>query len=445
MFSDVSASLAAAFVGSLGLYFLLRFLLRDRAASALITAVCAVFFFSYGVFFDFMTGLEFPATDRYLLPVFFIIEVLAVAAIFKARKKSFALKIAPVLNTIAAALVILSLSNILFFTAKENFREAKTDVLQTQSTASTSTKTDIYYIIMDEYFRPDKMKEVFGYDNSEFTGTLKRLGFFIAEKSESKAGSTLFSLASSLNMEHILPPEYDLATAMRLIQDSKVGSFLKSQGYKTVIFNNSNSTTGKAIADYDFAYDGADDAQKLNFSNIIIKNSQAKQLFSAPEKEGNPVFKLSRATTLFTLEKILDIDEVPSPKFVFAHFVSPHLPFVFNRKGGMVDPAHEDDWEDKKYYLDQYIFMSSQIHKIAAELIEKNKNNPPIIIIQSDHGIRKNYLWEGKIKSISYIATDMWKYIFNAYYLPGYTGTIPEDITPIDTFRLVLGNYFKHL
>lgn len=443
VFSDVSTPLAVAFFASLILYFLVRVLVKDRATSALITAVAVVFFFSYGAFFDAVSSIGFPARERYMLSAFLLMELCVIYVLVKARTKPFAKKITPALNAIAIILVCFSLSNILFFTFKQSTPVVPKSLVAQKLVSSPSSKPDIYYIILDEYLRPDKMNEIFGYDDAEFTDHLKQLGFFIAEKSESRWGSTLYSLASSLNMTYVQPLETELFEAMKMIQNNEVSDFLQSQGYKTVIFNNSNSTTGTAEADYNFSYDGSDDAQKINFYQIIVKNSMAKPFFAPSTSHANPVFALSRGTTLFTLSKVLELDEVPSPKFVFAHIVSPHLPFVFNRKGGYVDPSHEDDWENKQYYRDQYIYISSRIQEIVDELLLQYKDNPPIIIIQGDHGIRKNYLWEGKKKSISYVALDTWKYIFNAYYLPGFEGAIPSDISPAQTFDLIFSHYFN--
>lgn len=441
VFADIYIPLAIAFFASISLYLFVNLLIKNREKSALIVLVLVIFFFSYGTVSDAFLRAGFRIMDRYLFPAFILLETCAVYFLIRMHEGRLSKNITAVLNIMAIALVLLNLPSILSSNLKRDIPLEKKNSIQQNIPSQKSTKPDIYYIILDEYMRPDKVKEVFGYDDAEFTDYLKKRGFFIAEKSESRAGSTHYSLASSLNMESVLPPAADLATATKMIQNNKVSDFLKSQGYKTVIFNNSNNI-GDTNADYNFSLKDSGNVRQINFSQIILKNSMAKPFLMLFASTANPVFMLSRDTTLFTLSKINDLDEVPSPKFVFAHIESPHLPFVFDRDGGRVDSSHEDDWENKKYYLNQYIFISEQAQKVVGDLMEAHKDNPPIIVIQSDHGIRKNYFWEGKTKSISYISNDKWKFIFNAYYLPGFKGVIPDDISPIQTFGLIFSYYF---
>ncbi len=83
-------------------------------------------------------------------------------------------------------------------------------------------KPDIYYIILDGYGRGDVLKSVYGFDNEKFYNELENRGFFIARKSNANyAQTTLFSLASSLNMEYLEIPNNDSKV------DRKIHSILK--------------------------------------------------------------------------------------------------------------------------------------------------------------------------------------------------------------------------
>ena len=61
----------------------------------------------------------------------------------------------------------------------------------------------------------------------------------------------------------------------------------------------------------------------------------------------------------------------------------------------------------------------------------------PIIILQSDHGTDLGRVWNPSHSHLVYFE------IMNAFYWPGApAGTIPSDITPVNTFRLLFNTYF---
>ena len=75
----------------------------------------------------------------------------------------------------------------------------------------------------------------------------------------------------------------------------------------------------------------------------------------------------------------------------------------------------------------QVAFISHEIERIVQEIIA-NSPTPPIIIIQGDHGP-----W---LQTMDRRLT-----ILNAYYLPGHADAVSEDITPVNTFRVLFNTY----
>ena len=88
------------------------------------------------------------------------------------------------------------------------------------------------------------------------------------------------------------------------------------------------------------------------------------------------------------LDKILKNDK--TPKFVFTHVMSPHSPFVFGPTGGSPASIFSNIDNLSAYksnlYIDQIQFVNYKLEHIIDKLL--NTDNPPIIIIQSDHGKR---------------------------------------------------------
>jgi hypothetical protein len=156
-----------------------------------------------------------------------------------------------------------------------------------------------------------------------------------------------------------------------------------------------------------------------------------------------------RRRTLFLLEQLNNnIINIPGPKFVFAHFIIPHRPFVFGSNGEEVDPKFYQPGKMgfdvfSEGYINQVKFINKNIEEVI-NLILETSSSPPVIIIQADHGPD---FWSVKITEEN-PAEESWDfqshrmYILNAYYFPGDTSGLYEDISPVNTFRLIFNKYF---
>jgi len=122
--------------------------------------------------------------------------------------------------------------------------------------------------------------------------------------------------------------------------------------------------------------------------------------------------------------------------FTFAHILSPHPPYLFDRNGNIVSlmPKELNPWLDKSGYVDQVLFLNKKVEVLVETLL--HSDTPPIIILQADHGpFCKDPLspefWNAKFC------------ILNAYYLPeGGNRKLYPSITPVNSFRVVLDYYF---
>jgi hypothetical protein len=130
------------------------------------------------------------------------------------------------------------------------------------------------------------------------------------------------------------------------------------------------------------------------------------------------------------------VPDVPSPKFVFVHLVIPHHPFVFGPNGenlssiGSGVPKGVPKFEEYKIkYPDQVRYINKRITAVV-DLILQSSPNPPIIVIQGDHGPAPFDVNERRMK------------ILNAYYFPDDLEGLYPTITPVNTFRLIFDKYF---
>ncbi len=118
-----------------------------------------------------------------------------------------------------------------------------------------------------------------------------------------------------------------------------------------------------------------------------------------------------------------------SPKFVFAHLVVPHPPYVFGPQGQYL-PQPETPAGDHVGYPNAVAFIDTQIIQ-AVDAILAHSQTPPVIVIQGDHG---PFLYS--------MPHDHMK-ILNAYYLPGANNApLTPSISPVNTFRVIFNTYF---
>jgi hypothetical protein len=295
---------------------------------------------------------------------------------------------------------------------------------------------DIYYIILDGYGRSDILKDTYGYDNSEFLNSLKGLGFYVADCSQSNYAQTEFSLVSSLNYNYLdeLGDQLISETINRpaldsLIRHSALRRNLEAVGYKTVAFATGFDWTELDDADYYLSPEPS--FAKLNeFERLLITTTFARIIQNASLDDQYADPELYRERTLFTLDKLDKLAYIKEPKFVFVHLIVPHPPYVFGPTGGMVEPIAVDSPRvEHARYRDQTIYISSRMQELVPKIIA-NSTTPPIIIIQGDHGPTVPSSPQQRMSNLS------------VYYLPGVDAPLQPTLTPVNTFRLILNAYF---
>jgi hypothetical protein len=186
---------------------------------------------------------------------------------------------------------------------------------------------------------------------------------------------------------------------------------------------------------------------KLNgFSITLLKTTALNPFIETFPGDSNA---RNREATLRKFEKLADIPEVEGPKFVFAHMLMPHDPYVFGPNGEPLTKAETETRSEVENYLNQLNFTNRQIKQLVDEILSKS-DVPPIIIIQSDEGplIAPEFLSE------EFMATKDWSRIseealkthmtiLNAYYLPNFDyDHLYASISPVNSFRVIFNYYF---
>ena len=133
---------------------------------------------------------------------------------------------------------------------------------------------------------------------------------------------------------------------------------------------------------------------------------------------------------------------VNEPIFVFSHILVPHPPYLFGPEGepvSSVRPQGLESWQDKEGYINNVKFANKKITQVIDELLT-DPENPPVIIIQADHG----YGFDIDVSELSKENLEQKMSIFSAYYLPDTEENLSDDvITPVNTFRIIFNSYFN--
>jgi hypothetical protein len=317
--------------------------------------------------------------------------------------------------------------------------------------ASTKSLPDIYYIILDAYARPDVMRALFDFDASPFRERLERKGFYVARQSTANYCQTPLCLSASLNSTYlddlVRGLGRDQTELSGFIGCSAVVETLRPLGYKFVTFSTGFEPTEHPEADVYLA----PFRQFSEFHRLLVDVTPLGALFLDPKRAD--LFTMARERIHHVLDRLPDVAADPAPTFTFAHLLCPHPPFVFGEEGE--DVSHRDDrfylTDGQKFhglsrdpsiyqrgYRAQAVFVTRRIEQVIDRILAESPE-PPIIILQSDHGSG----WKLDMHSVDRTDLQERMSILNAYYFPDRRyEELHEAITPVNSFRVVLNTFF---
>jgi hypothetical protein len=442
-FSAVLRSLLVILVAVFILTSLVIFLVRDAHKAGLIVSLALILFFSYGHVYDLIAKANIQGVlvgrHRFLVIVYLLIFFGAVYWIIKS-KRSFA-QWSSTLTTIAIVALIFPVYQLVAYQFKTRPTESVAAApARDISAATTDNLPDVYYIILDTYGRTDVLQKYADYDNTPFIEGLEKQGFYVARCSQSNYAQTALSLSSSLNFNYLDKMGVDVSAKgddvfAPVIKHNAVIEGMREMGYRIVAFKTGYDFS--TISDADILYP-APESGISDFELILLRSTALVLLDDAGKLQGiYPTAAQNRRNMVLQQFKTLkNLPSEPGPKFVFAHMLVPHWPFIFGPNGeslvatDFVETAR--GVTDKEYfdgYRGQAIFTSNQILDVVTEIIQKS-DPAPIIIIQGDHG--PNHAGTpGRMK------------ILNAYYFPeGKTSALYPTITPVNSFPVVFNTFF---
>jgi hypothetical protein len=289
-----------------------------------------------------------------------------------------------------------------------------------------SDPPDVYFLVFDRFPSASVLRDYFDYDNDAFVAALRDLGFQVCDSAMANYPMTHISLACTLGLDY-LGDQYLGQTPYRpMIQRSRVALALQEVGYRYVHVGSWYEPTRRnPIAD-----------ENLNYSLLLSEFSKAL-LRTTPYHLFLLRDEMYRQA-LYALWKLERLPRTPGPKFVFAHLLIPHPPYVVDADGSALQS--EEFWSrtEEENYLNQIRFLESRLPRLMRSLITESER-PPVILLQSDEGTlifgRQKELGETEKRRIR-------AGILLASYFPGLESPGSALCTPVNSFRVVFNRYF---
>ena len=444
---------------SIALYVLFLWIFRDAQRAGFLSTLVLMWLFMghlYRVLLEWSPVWR-TAVGAFIALVLISIPFGVLASGWVWKKITNKTMITNVLNIMSLVLVIFPIITILSILPRENAQiqtiRERQDQTELPVPTSDNARTDIYLIIVDGYGRADFLQNFYDYDNSEFIDFLKEKQFYVAEQSTSNYPQTELSLSSLLNFQYL--DEYvdgfgdasGRGPLRELLQHTAVRSFLEDQGYKFVAMPSAALFAQMRDADMYIGLSAGD----LNEFEALLLSSSLVGVVAETSGMELPLasYETHRRYVLFSLETLKEVPEIPGPKFVFAHILSPHPPFIFDSEGDFAPPDYPySSWDASLFpgakdqyitgYTDQMMFINQKLTGVINSILE-NSAVAPVIIIQGDHGPGAYY---DMLQLNDSCLSERYS-ILNAYYFPDgdYQELYPE-ITPVNSFRVILNKYF---
>src|SRR4051794_7129275 len=439
---DAVAPLARAVAAAAVLTAVLALLLRDIRKGAIVATAVVVAYFGFGHVAGFLTprGISEAAQLAAWAPIVVATIIFVLRAASRVPQATFGL------NVVALLLIGVAAATVLPYEISRAGREPISQAPTVSAATDVTTQRDIYFMIFDRYGSADALKRRFDITDNDMYDWLRAQGFHVPANSHANYRATDFSLAATLNMAYlddltrdIGPVSRDRTPAQAKIQQNEVGQFLKAQGYRYYQIGSwFQPTRSVAMADENLSYGVASEFETVLDDLTIMPAIDRVRGVVSPEPTDRD---RHREGTLFGLRQLRRVSTAPGPKFVFAHILLPHDPYVFKADGSLLSEAEAKATPEQKLYRDHLAFANAQIKDIVGYLLAGPEETRPIVIMEGDEGPLMCQSVDCVKNTPEYLRIRLGNLV--AMYLPGVAVQLPETFSSVNTFRTVFREYFR--
>ena len=305
---------------------------------------------------------------------------------------------------------------------------------------------DIYYIVLDRYGSAATMRQ-YGVDNEPFYQFLESRGFYVARESHANYLKTVLSVSSSLNLTYhddvvrtLGPESPDWRPINYRLRHHVVGRFLRHHGYRYI---HAGSwwwpTMWSEEADENINYFAAvPHPVMLLFQQPLV--APLAEALNSPLVDDR-LQQWERVHRQF--EALSRVPTQPGPKFVFAHILVPHPPYVFNADGSYVPRSLQGRRSRRENYANQVMLANRIVSRLVDRILSESAS-PPVIVVQGDEGPYTRHMRDdlNGLRAMTPADIRFRSGILNAYHLPdGGSDLLYPSISPVNSFRVVFNAY----
>ena len=264
-------------------------------------------------------------------------------------------------------------------------------------------RPDVYHLVLDSMGRPDALAEAYSIDVNPILRGFRELGFDMpVDRGFANYVQTHLSLPSMLNLAY-LDPLLDLQRGRTnrdplrdLVARARVPRMFQALGYRVEFIGTGYVANGK------FASPDVCDCPQAWFSAAEIGTLSLTPLDSIVSLGFGHRSHYQRSMYVFEAFERASSD--PRPRYVFAHTMLPHAPFVVDREGRFTNPMTELSVADGTFFrgtADEYLrgyreqasFSLRRALSASRRILRQSREDgrDAIVIISGDHGPRLGY------------------------------------------------------
>ena len=374
---------------TLGVAFLL---LRDARRAGLLATCLLLLFLSFG---RVLEEVDSPlVTSGRLLVAWGVLAVIATVVIWRIRRD---LRTATIrLNGVA----LLLLSIALVPSAAGEVGSASAGV-EPEPSIPAGERTagpdrDIYVIVVEDIGSERTLRDAWGMTGESPFAFLDELGFERIADSHANYGKTGHSLASMFDLDYLDdvaarmgPDSGDYGPVYDLLDRPAAARFLQERGYEYVHIGSWwDPTARSSIADVNLGLETPSDFATawLDTSALPAITARLAKIGIHLGVAGLEPHELQYRSAIAGFDALESTLDRPGRTFVFAHFLVPHDPYVFDADGAFVTPEAAEGRSRQQRFLDQSRYTMARVAAFVREALAGPDETDPVIVVTTDEG-----------------------------------------------------------